>query len=96
MKESTKQTQEEMSSFLLDVTAQLKLLAFAAEARRTLDSIKDLASLHPEFAGTIGGGVLHWQGWTDYEDVSGEVLRTLAFKADRMIERIEDGEVGNV
>ncbi|MDD0812971.1 hypothetical protein PSQ20_21730 [Curvibacter sp. RS43] len=69
---------------LTAVTQQLKLLAFAVEARRTLESIRSLANLMPEIEKTLSEGTPAWRNWDDFEDVSGEALRSLAFDTDEL------------
>jgi len=90
---STHNTAEKLDSTasrLMTMSQQLKLLAFAAEARRTLEGINDLTLLVPELEGTLAGGVTAWRCWSGFEDVSGSLLQSLAHEAEELFGLLDD------
>jgi hypothetical protein len=59
---------------MIDMTNIIKLARFAAEARRTLKKIDDLANINPEVEAAINKHVEAKNEWEMCPDVVGEVL----------------------
>jgi hypothetical protein len=62
----------------------VKLAAFAAEARRTLDRIREVADCYPHFKQTIADHVPAMGDWQEREDNAGEVLDYVARQMDEV------------
>ena len=62
----------------------VKLAAFAAEARRTLDGIRDLTDCHVEVKQAIDGSVSAMSDWRERDDNAGEVLDYVARQLDEV------------
>jgi hypothetical protein len=76
----------------IDVQAQevyrlaqvVKLAAFAAEARRTLEAIGNACLLDRQLADELAQHVDAVNNWSTFDDVSGEVLRGLGSSLERI------------
>lgn len=88
--QTTAENLDNTAGRLMTMSQQLKLLAFAAEARRTLEGINDLTMLVPELEGTLASGVTAWRCWSGFEDVSGSLLQSLAHEAEELFNLVDD------
>lgn len=88
--QTTAENLDNTAGRLMTMSQQLKLLAFAAEARRTLEGINDLTMLVPELEGTLASGVTAWRCWSGFEDVSGSLLQSLAHEAEELFSLVDD------
>ena len=71
---------EELSLRLYQASNSVKLLAFSFEARRNLTETHEVISRHPEMQKVIYDGVKRCTAWTDFSDVSSEVLELLGLE----------------
>ena len=67
-----------ISSKLHNLTEIVKMAAFAAEARRTLGEIQDLARLMPEFKSALKNETSNPNSWAELEDNTADVLDYVA------------------
>jgi hypothetical protein len=72
-----------LSLTLHNLTEIVRLAAFAAESRRTLEGIKNAMHFRPEMQEVIDGAVPYASNWLEMEDTTGEVLR---YTADQLEE----------
>ena len=75
---------EDLSLQLNHLTNLVKLAAFAAEARRVLSGIHDVANCQPELQKTIMRAVPASNTWLGMTDSSGEVLNYVARQLDEV------------
>ncbi len=83
---------DEISLKLCNLTEIVKLAAFAAEARRTLEEIKNVMHYRPEMQKVIKDGVLNASNWSELEDNTGDVLGYVA----RQLEKVNDDFTQNL
>ena len=69
---------DEISLTLCNLTEIVKLAAFAAEARRTLAEIQDLARLVPVFQTTLKEEISNPNSWAELVDNTADVLDYVA------------------
>lgn len=63
---------------LQNLTEIIKMAAFAAEARRTLGEIQDVARLMPDFKTTLKDETSNPNAWSELEDNTADVLDYVA------------------
>jgi hypothetical protein len=74
----------EISRTLYNLTAIVRLAAFAAEARRTLVGIEDALHLRGQRQDVIRDSVLKSAQWAFLEDSTGEVLDYVACQLEKI------------
>lgn len=75
---------EELSLRLYHASNFAKLMAFAFEARRNLTETHEVISRHPEMQKVIYSGVKRCTAWTDFGDVSSDVLEFLGLELEAL------------
>lgn len=68
----------DLSLKLYQLTEIVKLAAFSAEARRTLEGIENAKAFHPGMEKAIAGAVQSANNWLEMEDATGNVLVYIA------------------
>ena len=71
----TTATADKLSLKIYHLTEIVKLAAFAAEARRTLEGIDGALTYHRDMQQVIIDNVSHSNNWIEMQDASAEVLR---------------------
>lgn len=82
----------EISMMLSDLTAMVKLAAFATEARRTLAEIDNALHFRPEIQKVVHDSVSNSAQWSALEDNTGDVLSYVA----RQLEKVNDDFTENL
>ena len=77
---------DEISLTLYNITEIVKLAAFAAEARRTLEGIRNALHYREEMQEVIRDSVLNSAQWSEMEDSAGDVLDYVA----RQLHQVND------
>ena len=73
-----------ISLTLCNITEIVKLAAFAAETRRTLEGIRNALHYREEMQEVIRGSVTNSSNWTEMEDPSGNVLDYVAVQLEQI------------
>ena len=68
----------------------LKLAAFAAEARRTLDAVDGAIPYFKDAEKHLHETVTAWRNWTVMEDTVGDVLNDVAREVGELVERMDN------
>lgn len=76
--EDAKSKANALSMQMYHLIGIVKLAAFAAEARRTLEGIRELADYRPEIKQAIADHVSAMADWRERDDNSGEMLEYVA------------------
>lgn len=79
---------EEVESTLYEVHSVLRLAAFAAEARRVLDSISVARELSPDLDKAITNAVTEPNEWQSLPDASAEVLTAVADRLSDILKKL--------
>lgn len=74
----------DISLKLYNLTQIVKMAAFAAEARRTLSEVQDLARCTPEFKTTLYDGTSNPNNWAELEDNTADVLDYVARQLEKV------------
>jgi hypothetical protein len=82
----------EISMMLSNLTAMVKLAAFATEARRTLAEIDNALHFRPEIQKVVHDYVSNSAQWAVLEDNTGDVLSYVA----RQLEKVNDDFTENL
>ena len=85
---------DDLSLQLNHLTELVKLAAFAAEARRVLSGIHDVANCQPELQKAIMKAVPASNTWQGMADTFGEVLSQVARQLDEVNANFTDCVVG--
>ena len=82
--DAAKSKADALSMQMYNLIGIVKLAAFAAEARRTLDAVANLADCRVEIKQAIADSVSAMAEWRERDDNAGEVLDYVARQLDEV------------